>query len=97
MRTVKTNFKRSGKYFVVSMTHLFEALLISAAYGVAYLYHGMNGRFGKRRLKKPYVYVWRFLTWGNSRMGRVHLCVRSVLCLVGQGSGVSQLCNLGLK
>lgn len=65
MRTIKTNFKRSGKYFAVSMAHLFEALLISVAYGVAYLYHGMNGRFGKRRLKKPYVYVWCFLTRGT--------------------------------
>lgn len=65
MRTIKTNFKRSGKYFAVAMVHLFEALLISVAYGVAYLYHGMNGRFGKRRLKKPYVYVWCFLTRGT--------------------------------
>ena len=48
MRTVKTNFKRSGKYFVVSMAHLSEAILVSAVYGLAYLYHGMNGRFGKR-------------------------------------------------
>lgn len=43
----------------------FEAFLISAVYGAAYLYNVMNGHFGKRRLKKPYVYVWRFLTWGT--------------------------------
>ena len=65
MRTIKTDFKRSGKYFVVSMEHLFEAVLMSAIYGLAYLYHGMNGRFGKHKLNKPYVYVWRFLTWGT--------------------------------
>lgn len=65
MRTIKTNFKRSGKYFVVSIRHLSEAILVSAIYGLAHLYHGMNGRFGKRKLKKPYLYVWRFLTWGT--------------------------------
>lgn len=65
MRTIKMNFKRSGKYFVVSIRHLSEAILVLAIYGLAHLYYGMNGRFGKRRLKKPYVYVWRFLTWGT--------------------------------
>lgn len=65
MRTVKENFKRSGKYFVLSMAYLLRAIIISVAYGVAYLYHGMNGRFGKRTLKKPYGRVWRFLTWGT--------------------------------
>lgn len=63
MRT--KNFKGSGKYFMVYVALLFEALLILAAYGALYLYHGMNGRFGKCRLNKPYVYVWRFLTWGT--------------------------------
>lgn len=63
MRT--KNFKGLGKCFKVYVALLFEALLILAAYGVAYLYHVMNGRFGKRRLKKPYMYVWRFLTWGT--------------------------------
>ena len=62
MRT--KNFKESVKYFMVYVAHLFEALLILTIYGVASLYNVMNGRFGKRRLKKPYAYVWCFLTWG---------------------------------
>ena len=65
MRTVKTNFKRAGEYFTVSMAHFSEALFASFIFGVVHLYRIMNGRFGKRRLKKPYVYVWRFLTWGT--------------------------------
>lgn len=65
MRTIKTDFKRSGKYFVVSMEYLFGAVFMSAIYGLAYLYHGMNGHFGKHKFNKPYVYVWRFLTWGT--------------------------------
>ena len=28
------------------------------------IYRGMNGHFPKRRLKKPYIYVWRLITWG---------------------------------
>ena len=65
MRTIKTNFKRSGKYFLVSVAHLFEAFAMCAFLGVLHLYRGMNGRFGKHKLKKPYMYVWRFLTWGT--------------------------------
>lgn len=65
MRTIKTNFKRSGKYFVVSIVYLLETLFVCVVYGADYLYRGMNGRFGKYVLRKPFIYVWRLLTWGT--------------------------------
>lgn len=64
MRTIKTNFKRSGKYFVVAMLHLFEALAMIIVATVVLAYYAMNGQFVYRRLRKPYVYVWRAITWG---------------------------------
>lgn len=63
MRTIKTNFKRSGRYFILSMAHLFEALIGSVILVASVVYNGMNGRFSRVRLKKPYVYVWRAITW----------------------------------
>lgn len=63
MRTVKTNFKRPGKHFVAFMDHLSEAILVLAIRGLACMYNGMNGRFGKCRIRNPY--AWRFLTWGT--------------------------------
>ena len=27
------------------------------------VYFGMNGYFGKYKLNKPYIYVWRVITW----------------------------------
>lgn len=65
MRTIGMSFKRSGKYFVVSMAYLLGALFVCAVYGADYLYRGMNGYFGKYMLRKPFIYVWRSLTWGT--------------------------------
>ena len=65
MRTVGENFKKSGKYFKVAMSHLLEAFIMSATCVLACVYNRMNGRFGRRRLKKPYAYAWRVLTWGT--------------------------------
>lgn len=64
MRTIKTNFEKAGRYFMLSMQYLYEALGMSLIRLVVVVYFGMNGKFGKYRMREPYVYVWKVIAWG---------------------------------
>ena len=64
MKTIAINFKRVGKYFMMSMECLSGAIGMSLVRGASAVYNGMNGRFGRRRLKEPYIYIWRIIAWG---------------------------------
>lgn len=60
---IRENFRKSGKYFALSVDYFFSAVFAMIVSAATFTLHALNGRFGKFMLKKPYLYVWRFAAY----------------------------------
>lgn len=55
--------ERLGKRFYEKATRLFWELALSTILGFVVVYNGMNGSFFRRKMKRPYIHLWRMFTW----------------------------------